>query len=292
MSEPKQRYKELGDFLKTRRAKISPEQAGLPSGLRRRTPGLRREEVASLAGIGVTWYTWLEQGRPIQVSAQLLESLSRVLMLNREEIVHLYTLAQHIPPSCFPSYDTVHPMLQHVLDSFVYSPAMILDNRWNIIAWNRAAALVFYDYGQLERSKRNVLRIMFTDAVYARLFDDWETNARTMLGKFRAACSQYIEDPWITDFVSELRTASRDFDEWWSMHQIDKDREMYKLLHHPKAGQLHFEHTSFLIAEDTNLKMYVNTPMQGTETKHKIKQLLDAAKDSADAMEPAYMYQS
>ncbi|NUU62997.1 helix-turn-helix transcriptional regulator [Paenibacillus agri] len=276
MNHTKQRHHELGDFLKTRRAKISPEQVGLPAGIRRRTPGLRREEVASLAGIGVTWYTWLEQGRPIQVSIQILESLSRVLMLNRQEIVHLYALAQHVPPSYYPSPEEVKPMHQHVLDNLMESPAMIVDNRWNVIAWNRAAALVFCDFSQLECSKRNLMRIMFTDKHFAGLFPDWEISAQTMLGKFRADCSQYIEDPWITQFVDELRSLSKEFDQWWPMHRIDKDRDMYKLLNHRLAGQLNFEITSFLISENTNLKMYVNTPKNGTDTRQKLKQLLEA----------------
>ncbi|MFF2482742.1 helix-turn-helix transcriptional regulator [Paenibacillus sp. NPDC058071] len=284
MNYTKQRHHELGDFLKTRRAKISPEQAGLPAGVRRRTPGLRREEVATLAGIGVTWYTWLEQGRPIQVSTQILESLSRVLMLNRQEIVHLYTLAQHVPPSYSPSYDEVNPMHQHVLDTLIDSPSIIVDNFWNIIAWNRTAAVVFYDFGQLECSKRNMIRIMFTDKKFASLFPDWETHAQMMLGKFRAGCSPYIEDPWITEFVHELRSISKDFDQWWPMHQIAKDQDSYNLLHHPEAGPLSFELTSFLISDNTNLKMYINTPMSGTDTKEKLKQLMEAGRVSEPAV--------
>jgi|SRR5471030_3205324 len=141
MDNSKQRYKELGDFLKTRRAKILPSQVGLPKGTPRRTPGLRREEVASLSGIGLTWYTWIEQGRPIQVSTQVLESLARNLMLDKQETIHLYTLAGQAPPTSFPSYnESVNPMLQHVLDSLEFSPSMIMDARWNVIAWNKAAS--------------------------------------------------------------------------------------------------------------------------------------------------------
>ncbi|WP_188888821.1 helix-turn-helix transcriptional regulator [Paenibacillus radicis (ex Gao et al. 2016)] len=276
MNNVKQRYKELGDFLKTRRAKISPKLAGLPAGPRRRTPGLRREEVASLAGIGVTWYTWLEQGRPIQVSTQILESLSRVFLLNREEIVHMYSLAQHVPPSYSPNFTEVNPMHQHVLDNMAESPSLIVDNRWYIIAWNRAAELVFYDFKQLECSDRNMMRIMFTDPGFARLFPDWESSAQAMIGKFRAACSPYIEDSWFTEFVQELRASSKEFDQWWPMHQINKDRDTFRLLQHPVLGQLSFELTSFLVAEDNNMKMYINTPANGTDTRNKLRLLLEA----------------
>jgi transcriptional regulator with XRE-family HTH domain len=140
----KHRYIELADFLKTRRAKILPSQAGLSSAARRRTPGLRREEVAQLAGIGITWYTWLEQGRPIHVSAQILESLSRVLLLDRQERMHLYLLANQPLPAELPVYQgTVSPILQHVLDSLTLCPSLVTDQRWNVIAWN--GDITFFD---------------------------------------------------------------------------------------------------------------------------------------------------
>ncbi|GAA3404859.1 helix-turn-helix transcriptional regulator [Paenibacillus hodogayensis] len=275
MDSAKQRYIELGDFLKTRRARISPSRVGLPEGGRRRIPGLRREEVASLAGIGVTWYTWLEQGRPIQVSAQLLESLARVLMLDKEETVHLYTLARQAPPVYYPAYNqTIHPMHQHVLDSLTLSPSLILDTRWNVIAWNRAASLVFLDYSLVPIGKRNLIRLMFTDSPYRQLFDDWELYAQGVLARFRAAYGKYVADPWLVDFVEELRSLSKEFDRWWPMHNVEKEQEKYKIVRHPALGQLDFEHTSYLVSDDTSLRLYVNTPMAGTGTGEKIRQLL------------------
>lgn len=270
------RQKELGDFLKTRRAKISPSQVGLPVGLRRRTPGLRREEVASLAGIGITWYTWLEQGRPIQVSSQVLESLSRVLMLEEQEIIHLYTLAQQTPPTAVPaSIEAVNPMLQHVLDSLTLSPSIILDGRWNILAWNKAASAIFLDYSRIEVSKRNSLHIMFTNKTYKCLFPNWEFLAKGMLARFRAACSKFIDDPWLVEMVNHLRAESREFNEWWHLHHVESEQEIYKTIQHPTLGVLSFEHTSFLVCDDTQLKMTINTPLAGTDTGAKIKRLLD-----------------
>ncbi|MEN6328534.1 MAG: helix-turn-helix transcriptional regulator, partial [Syntrophomonas sp.] len=246
MDQTKRRSKELGDFLKTRRAKILPSQVGIPEGVRRRTPGLRREEVASLAGIGVTWYTWLEQGRPIQVSPQVLESLSRALLLDKQETIHLYTLAQQAPPTEFPTRnETINPMLQHVLDSLTLSPSTIVDIRWNVLAWNAASA-VFIDYSKLNIRQRNSLRIMFTNQGYQKKFSDWESHAQAMLARFRAACGKYIEDPWITEFISELRSESKEFDLWWPMHNVEQDQEIYKTVYHPELGKLTFEHTTFL----------------------------------------------
>ncbi|HWP96472.1 MAG TPA: helix-turn-helix transcriptional regulator [Syntrophomonadaceae bacterium] len=274
MDNTKRRRKELGDFLKTRRARILPSQVGIPEGVRRRTPGLRREEVASMAGIGVTWYTWLEQGRPIQVSPQVLESLSRALLLDKQETIHLYTLAQQAPPPEFPVYDnTINPMLQHVLDCLTLSPSTIVDTRCNILAWNAASA-VFLDYTQMNIRQRNLLRIMFTNKGYQQIFSDWQFHAQAMLARFRADCGKYIEDPWITEFVNELRSESKEFDLWWPMHNVEQDEEIYKTVYHPALGELTFEHTTFLIADNTNLKMYVNTPVPGTDTAEKIQQLL------------------
>ncbi|MHB8061634.1 MAG: helix-turn-helix transcriptional regulator [Ruminiclostridium sp.] len=275
MDNSKQRYKELGDFLKTRRAKILPSQVGLPEGTRRRTPGLRREEVASLAGVGLTWYTWIEQGRPIQVSTQVLESLARILMLDKQEITHLYTLAGHALPASYPSYDeTIDPMLQHVLDSLEFSPAMIMDARWNVIAWNRAAAKLSLNFRKISVYKRNLLRIMFTEEEFKKTFTNWSSAAQGMVGRFRAACGEFIDDPWIKELVNELKNESAEFDLWWSMHNVKAEKEHFKTVIHPFLGQLNFEETNYMVSDNTGLKMSVFTPLSGTDTKEKIIQFL------------------
>jgi transcriptional regulator with XRE-family HTH domain len=167
MKEHASRHAELGNFLKTRRANITPAQIGLPAGIRRRTPGLRREEVAALAGIGLTWYTWLEQGRDIQVSPQVIHSLARVLMLNEEETHHLYVLANQPVPLQPPPYRQIVPAaLQRILDSLPFSPSLILDTRWNILAWNTAATAVFTDFQAIDIASRNYIWLMFTNPHY------------------------------------------------------------------------------------------------------------------------------
>ncbi|GAJ25583.1 hypothetical protein JCM15457_453 [Liquorilactobacillus sucicola DSM 21376 = JCM 15457] len=275
MKEPMSRYKELGDFLKTRRAKISPLQVGLPEGLHRRTPGLRREEVATLSGVGITWYTWLEQGRKIQVSAQVLESLTRVLMLNGEETRHLYILAnQPAPINIPPHYQIINPMLQRILDSLSYSPALILDTRWNLIAWNNAARVALIDFDAINVEDRNCVWLMFTNSHYKKRFDNWENQAQGLVARFRAECSKYIEDPWVTEFVQKLKKESSDFSKWWSMHNVEQERENYKVFNHPTAGKLTFEHTSFFVADNMNLKLFINAPVPGTNTENKMKNLI------------------
>lgn len=275
MDNLKQRYKEFGDFLKTRRAKILPSQVGLPEGIRRRTPGLRREEVASLSGVGLTWYTWIEQGRPIQVSTQVLDSLARTLMLDKQETIHLYILAGQTPPPSFPSYNkSVNPILQHVLDSLEYSPTIIMDVRWNVVAWNNAASKLSLDYSKIDIYKRNMLRIMFTNEEFKKTFTDWSSTAQGMIARFRTVYSKFIEDPWMVDFVNGLRNDSEEFDLWWSMHDVKTENNRFKTILHPVLGKLDFEETSYIIADNTSLIMNVFTPQAGTDTKEKIMQFL------------------
>lgn len=275
MDNSNQRYKEFGDFLKTRRAKILPSQVGLPEGTRRRTPGLRREEVASLSGIGLTWYTWIEQGRPIQVSTQVLESLARTLMLDKLETIHLYTLAGQVPPTSFPSYDeAVNPMLQNLLDSLEFSPALIMDARLNVIAWNKAASKLSLDYSKISLYKRNILKIMFTNEEFKETFIDWSSAAQGMIARFRTVYSKFIDDPWIEELVNELKRESKEFDLWWSMHNVKTEDTRFKTIIHPVLGKLDFEETSLLVADNTSLRVTVFTPMAETDTKEKIRKFL------------------
>ena len=269
------RYKELADFLKTRRAKILPSQVGLLTTARRRTPGLRREEVAQLAGIGLTWYTWLEQGRPIHVSASVLESLSRVLLLDKQERIHLYILANQPYPTDSPEYHgKVTPVLQHVLDSLSLCPALVTDQRWNVIAWNKEANLLFGDFTIMNVRERNIVWTMFTDQKYKQLFTDWNLYAKRLLGGFRATCGQYIEDTWLVQFIDDLKSQSTEFNLWWSLHEIESISEKYKQLNHPVVGLLDFEVSNFDVSDNMGLKLIVHVPTPGTDTETKMKSLL------------------
>lgn len=276
MKNEERRYKEMSDFLKTRRARISPSQAGLSTTTRRRTPGLRREEVAQLAGIGLTWYTWLEQGRPIQVSAQVIESLSRVLLLNRQERLHLYLLANQPIPADIPVYlGTVSPALQNVLDSLILCPSLVTDQRWNVIAWNKAACSIFGDFTRMNARERNIVWAMFTDNKYKQLLVNWDQYAKRLLGRFRATCGQYIEDSWLVQFIYDLKVHSSEFNLWWPLHDIESSSEKYKQFNHPIAGILDFEVSSFDVSDPSGLKLIVHTPLSETDTSAKMKSLLD-----------------
>jgi len=270
------RCKELADFLKARRRNISPSQVGLLTSARRRTPGLRREEVAQLSGIGLTWYTWLEQGRPIHVSASVLESLSRVFLLNSNERRHLYELACQPFPAEYPVYPgAVSPALAHVLDSFILCPSFVADTRWNVIAWNKAANLLYGDFNEMGARERNIVWAIFTDQKHRSLCPDWSQSARRLLGNFRASCGQYAEDPWLISFVADLKRESAEFEALWSLHEIDNSRETRKLLNHPSAGLLEFEVNHFDTTDGTRLQLITHVPLPGTGTAEKMRLLLE-----------------
>lgn len=280
LNHEKHRYQELADFLKTRRAKILPSQVGLSTATRRRTPGLRREEVAQLAGIGVTWYTWLEQGRNIHVSTQVIESLSKVLLLDRQERIHLYRLANQPLPADMPGYEgTVSPILQHVLDSLVLSPSLVMDQRWNVIAWNKAACLLFGEFTAMNVRERNIVWAMFTDKKYKQLFPDWELYAKSLVGQFRLTCGKFIEDAWLAQFIDDLKMQSTEFNLWWPLHEIRSNSEIYKQLNHPIVGVLDFEVSKYDVSDHYGLKLIIHTPLSGTDTAAKMKSLL-GVKDS------------
>ena len=283
MKDEKNRYSELSDFLKTRRAKILPSQVGLQDMTRRRTPGLRREEVAQLAGVGLTWYTWLEQGREIRVSAQVIESLSRVLLLNQQERRHLYLLANQPVPVDIPAYQgTISPVLQQVLDSLVDCPSLMTDQRWNVVGWNREACLLFGEFSKLNSRERNIVWAMFTDEKYKSLYREWETYAKLLVGKFRCSCGKYVEDAWLTEFIRELKEQSKTFEYLWSLHEIQNNSEMDKKLNHPIVGLLEFEVCNFELADQRDLKMIVHTPQAGTDTAAKMRALREKNETRTD----------
>ena len=275
LNNEKHRYNELSDFLKTRRAKILPSQVGLSPGMNRRTPGLRREEVALLAGIGLTWYVWLEQGRPIHVSTQVIESLSKVLLLDKQERIHLYLLANQPLPADIPGYqEAVSPILQHFLDSSIFSPSLVLDQRWNVIAWNKAACLIFGDFSEMNVRDCNIVWAVFTDNKYKQLLVDWDLHAKGLIGRFRSACGQYVEDSWLAQFIDDLKAQSTEFNLWWPLHEIESNSEKYKKLNHSIAGILDFEVSYFDVSDNSGLRLIVHTPLPGTYTASKMESLL------------------
>jgi transcriptional regulator with XRE-family HTH domain len=271
-----ERRKELAQFLRSRRERISPEAMGLPGGSRRRTPGLRREELASLAGIGVTWYTRLEQGRDITVSPQVLESLARVLDLDAAERNHLFILAREQQPADpYPLTTAISPELQCILDRMGTYPAYVANPRWDIIAWNQAMARVYTDFGFLPIRERNIPRFMFTNPLQRTLLTDWEKEAQGMLALFRASTERYVGEPWFKELVADLQQASPEFREWWPRHDIQAAHTGQKELNHPLVGRLVLQSTTFQVSDAPDLRMVIYTPLAEANTAKKLAQLME-----------------
>ncbi|CAG7644436.1 hypothetical protein PAESOLCIP111_04702 [Paenibacillus solanacearum] len=274
-SSRQQRLQELAQFLRTRRARIAPEQAGLPGGGRRRTPGLRRGEVALLAGVSVDWYTWLEQARDIQVSPQVLESVARALQLDMNERKHLFLLAlQQLPADPAPTGSGIAPTLQRFLDLQGTSPAYVTDERLHIVAWNEAANKIYGDYETLSPRERNsVWRTFTSPAVRLLLREHWEAHARHRLAHFRAAYGKFAGDPWWMGFIAELSEASAEFRAWWPQHDVLSGPEGKKINDHPAVGRLVFDQISFLVSDAPHLTVTVNVP-SNDDTAAKVRALL------------------
>lgn len=268
------RHHELAAFLRSRRARLSPEQAGLPSGTRRRTPGLRRGEVALLAGVSPEWYTWLEQGRDIHVSAQVVERLARVLQLDASERTHFFLLALRQPPpveTYAPA--TVSPTLQQLLDRLDTTPVCVVDPRLNVVAQNVAHSAVFGDYAELPERDRNLIWRMFTSRAQ-QLNQEWETLARMFVAQFRAGYGRFINDPWWAAQIAELTQISPEFRELWLRHDVRNVSEGGKTMQHPHAGALSFDLLWLQTVEAPELRLLIHTPRPGSGTAEKIQQLL------------------
>ncbi|WP_199320506.1 helix-turn-helix transcriptional regulator [Leptolyngbya sp. FACHB-261] len=268
-----QRRRELRDFLRTRRARLSPEEMGFPVG-RRRTPGLRREEVAQLASVSTTWYSWLEQGQDIRVSAQVLESLVRALKLTAEERNHLFMLALgQSPPDLTEQRESISPVHQRVLDHFEAGPAYITGRRWDILAWNQVASLLFGDFSVLLQRERNFVWFFFTNEAHRHMLVDWEDHAQFVLSKFRSTCSRYLGDERLIELIEDLQRVSPEFRDWWSRHDVFGRPFGRKEYEHSLVGRLVFEYTAFLVAEATDLRFVVYTPLPESDTLEKLQQL-------------------
>jgi transcriptional regulator with XRE-family HTH domain len=270
-----QRHKELANFLKTRRLRLNPEAAGLPhQSTRRRTQGLRREEVAALSGVSLAWYTYLEQARPIRVSEQVLESIARTLQLDSDERKYLFALASQlltIEPTSVQ--EKVAPSLQYMLDELKACPAYIVGNRWNIVAWNQMACEVFGNYYEMDELGRNILWQTFTETDYRRLFVDWEAMAKRLLAQFRIYFAKNIDDPWYTDMVEKIKQYSPEFGEWWEQHEVFGIPTGKKEIFHARAGHLTLQFNSFLLAEHPDWTLTVFTPDPNTDTSENLKTL-------------------
>lgn len=277
--DDERRREQLADFLKTRRARISPEEAGLPNGSRRRTPGLRREEAAQLAGVGVTWYTWLEQTRDVRPSEQVLGGIARALKLNQDETDHLFVLAGRSPRRANgPAEETANPALRRLLAAVEPNPAYAMGRRWDKLAWNGAAVAVFGDYGSLPPRERNTVWRIFTDEGFRKSTVDWEGHARHVLAQFRASAGRHAGDPAFAELILDLEEASAEFREWWPRHDVEGSPEGRKEVDHPAVGRLVFEHTTLQLHDDPDLKVVVFTPLPESDSPEKLLGLLTSGR--------------
>ncbi|NHQ92637.1 helix-turn-helix transcriptional regulator [Janthinobacterium lividum] len=246
---------ELAAYLQARRARLSPEDVGLPGGGRRRTPGLRREEVAALAGVGLTWYTWLEQGRDIGVSSVFLDKLAEVLKLDAAERRHLFLLAHARPPvEEGKTFCVVPPPVRRLMHELAH-PAYVLNLRWDVLAFNAGADTLF-GFGAHAASRRNLLWLLFTDPLLRARFTAWEEQAPLMLSSFRRDYARATQEADIHALVEELEKVSPEFKRWWRRHDV----------HAPCAGvrrldvdgeQVAYEHTTLTIDADRHLRLVV-----------------------------------
>ena len=270
----------LGTYLKDRRAKLDPTAFGF-SLKRRRTPGLRREEVAQRANVSATWYTWLEQGRGGAPSAGVLDRIARAMMLTDVEREHLFLLGLGRPPEVrYHTPEGISPRLQRVLDTLEYSPAFIRTATWDVIAWNSAAAAVLTDYGTLPEGQRNVLRMMFRDSRMRAAQPNWQSVARYVVASFRADVARAGAARNVQSLVDELCATSPEFAAMWRDNDVQAHGDGIKVLHHPIAGSLSMEFSGFAVDGRPDLNMVIYNPATSADAD-KIRTLLKSAEVAA-----------
>jgi transcriptional regulator with XRE-family HTH domain len=264
----------LGAYLKDRRAKLDPATFGLPL-KRRRTPGLRREEVAQRANVSATWYTWLEQGRGGAPSADVLERIAHALLLTDVEREHLFLLALGRPPAVrYHASEGVTPRLQRVLDALNPSPALIKTATWDVVAWNRAATVVLTDYSKLAPEQRNILRLIFNNARVRAAQYEWESVARFVVAAFRADAVRAGATSQVSALVDELCRTSPEFEAMWRNHDVRTYGDGVKHLRHPVVGDIAFEYSAFAVDGRPDLGLVVYNPAT-PEDFERISELMD-----------------
>jgi transcriptional regulator with XRE-family HTH domain len=270
--EAQSRRRELAAFLRSRRERIAPEQVGLPPASRRRTPGLRREEVATLAGVGVTWYTWLEQGRDIHASPQVLDAIARTLLLDPHERTHLYTLAdaQDANPAreCQSLPPTIQPLLEH-LEPY---PACVRNARYDVLAYNSTYRHLIEDLDQLPFEDRNMMWLLFTNPAWRAALIDWDDSTRRMVAEFRAAMAEHVGEPAWKCIVNRLTKASSEFADLWERHDIAAPENRTKRFLHPDVGLLRLDYTNLWLGQRLGTRMITYTPAD-EQTRARLERL-------------------
>jgi len=276
------RRQELAGFLRSRRERIAPEQVGLPPASRRRTPGLRREEVAILAGVGVTWYTWLEQGRDINASPQVLDAVARTLLLDPHEREHLFRLADMPDGNGQAECRTLPPTAQLLLDQLEPFPACIRNARFDILAWNQAFDALHGPFANLPFEERNSLWRMFTSPSCRETMLDWEDGVRRLVAEYRAAMAEHLAEPAWKCLVSRLAKASPEFAELWERHEVASPENLTKRYLHPQVGLLNLNYTHLWLGQRLGTRMTTYSPAD-EQTAARLRELRERARPSAAA---------
>jgi transcriptional regulator with XRE-family HTH domain len=276
------RRQELAGFLRSRRERIAPEQVGLPPASRRRTPGLRREEVATLAGVGVTWYTWLEQGRDINASPQVLDAVARTLLLDPHEREHLFRLADVPDGNGQAECRALPPTAQLLLDQLEPFPACIRNARYDILAWNQAFDALMGPLADLPFEERNSLWRLFTSESCRAATLDWEEGTRRMVAEYRAAMAEHVAEPAWKCLVSRLSTASPEFGELWERHEVASPENLTKRFLHPEVGLLKLNYTHLWLGQRLGTRMTTYSPAD-EQTAARLRELHERAVASAAA---------
>ncbi|ALU93699.1 XRE family transcriptional regulator [Streptomyces sp. TSRI0445] len=272
------RRHELAAFLRSRRERITPEQVGLVRGRRRRTPGLRREEVAQLSAVGVTWYTWLEQARDIQVSAQVLDALARALLLDPSERAHLFALAAAPDPAPGTECPTVTPALRTMLEQLDPIPACVQNSRYDVLAYNRTYARLLCDLDAVAPEDRNCLLLAFTHDDWRASIVDLPEVTRMMAAKFRASMAGHLAEPAWKALLHRLETRSPEFREVWGRHEVVDQRGRTKYIRNAQVGLLHVEHTNLWLGPSSGPRL-VSYPPVDEETRSRLERLHRIAVD-------------
>lgn len=273
------RRRELATFLRNRRERLTPADLGIPSSGRRRTPGLRREEVAQVAGVGVTWYTWLEQGRDIAPSPQVLEAIARTLQLDQHERTHLFRLSGALDPGaiegCYAVPETAHLLLEQ-LEPY---PAAVVNSRYDLLAYNVTYQAVIGDLDSLPVADRNSLWLMFTNPRTRESILDWEVAAPRMVASLRAAMAEHVAEPAWKCFVGRMINASPEFAEIWDRHEVRPIERMSKRMISPNGELLQLETTSLWLSPEIGTRLVTYTPADEL-TGQRLEQLYADARRS------------
>lgn len=274
---------ELADFLKTRRRHISPETAGLRITGRRRTSGLKREEVSLLSGVSLTWYTWLEQARDIRPSRQVMDALARTLRMSLVEHEYVLRLTGHsIEPAGDHAPPTLPPHGQRLMNALGNSPAYAITQNWSIVGWNRSYQELYPNVATAPVSERNLLWLVFTDPYVHELLADWRSDSMRFLNQFRAEAGSRIHEPHFAELVARLQEVSEHFRRGWASHDVEQFTSLERRFEHPRVGSLLLEHHRLSLSDCPDLHLVVYTPVHGTGTAEGLAKLNAGARSEDD----------